>query len=357
VPGAFAMAIRVWWHGWHVEGLKAGDWPYPGGRLDHYELSFRRTSRSWALRYGVLITGETGFLGIATPPLRTRTGWRPLVVGLRPRQWVKNLLVFAAPLAAGRLFQTAIVGSAMLAFVAFCAASAATYLINDVADADFDREHPIKRNRPIASGALSSGAALGVATVLAVAAACTAFIVSWQLLVVIVTYIVSTAAYSARLKHEPVVDLALVSSGFLLRAIAGGAATEISLSRWFLIVAAFGSLFLVAGKRYSELVTMGDFARRSLQRYSPSYLRFVFSIAAGVTITAYCLWAFETHSTASVPWSQLTVAPFVLVLLRVGIGIDGGSAEAPDEMLVRDPAVLALSLLWLGLFTAGVYAS
>ncbi len=160
-------------------------------------------------------------------------------------------------------------------------------------------------------------------------------------------------------QHEPVVELALLAAGFLLRAIAGGAATGIPVSEWFLIVAGFGSLFLAAGKRFSELVAQdpvgGPVTRRSLAHYSVSYLRFVWGFAAAVTVTAYCLWAFEVGTTTSATraWAAWSVAPFVLAVLRYGVDIDAGRAEAPEEVALRDHTLQLLAALWLVLFALG----
>ncbi len=172
---------------------------------------------------------------------------------MRPRQWVKNVLVFAAPLAAGSLFSPEVLVTSLWAFVAFCLVSASIYLINDVRDVEADRQHPKKRLRPIAAGELSVRTALVLAGVTAVASLALGFWVAPLLGVTLATYWVLQVGYSLFLKNQPIIDLAMVASGFILRAVAGGVASGIELSQWFLLVAAFGSLFMVAGKRYSEI--------------------------------------------------------------------------------------------------------
>jgi len=282
-----------------------------------------------------------------------------MVVSLRPRQWLKNVLVFAAPLAAGSIFERDVLIPAILAFVVFCLMSSATYLINDIRDADADRAHPTKCRRPIAAGELSPGLAIVVAVVLALASLGLALAVNLSLFGIVLAYAVFTLAYSLFLKHEPVIELALLSLGFLLRAIAGGAAADLPISPWFLIVAAFGSLFMAAGKRFSELQrseveTSEEPRRRSLAGYTSSYLRFVWGVAAAVTITAYCLWAFEVGlGESSFPWSQWSVLPFVLAILRYAVDVDRGEAEAPEDVVLRDRALQALGLAWLVLFGLG----
>lgn len=282
---------------------------------------------------------------------------------LRPRQWLKNVLVFAAPLAAGEILEVDILVPSIIAFVAFCLISSATYIINDLRDRDADREHPIKRLRPIASGELSTTFALVIAVVLAVAALALALSVNVGLLAILLCYFAFTTSYSLFLKLEPVIELVLLAMGFLLRAIAGGIASELPISRWFLIVAGFGSLFMAAGKRYSELTralktqesgSAPLLMRRSLAGYTPSYLRFVWAISAAITITAYCLWAFEVgNAPSTAPWAAWSVLPFVMGLLRYGVDIDKGEAEAPEEVVLHDPALLATGVVWLILFALG----
>ena len=157
----------------------------------------------------------------------TRHGAAGLWRAARPRQWVKNVLVLAAPMAAGRLLEPDILIPTLYALVSFCLASSATYFFNDVIDVDEDRRHPVKRNRPIASGEVSERSAMVVAVLLGGISLVPAWLASWPMVILILSYIVLQVAYSLWLKHEPVMDLAVVASGFLLRAVAGGVATEL----------------------------------------------------------------------------------------------------------------------------------
>lgn len=274
---------------------------------------------------------------------------------MRPRQWTKNLLVAAAPLAAGELFHAPVWWQTLVAFVAFCLLSGAVYLVNDTVDVESDRVHPRKRERPIAAGELPTRTALVVAVLLGAVAIGIGTAVTWQLGVLLLTYAALQLAYSLWLKHEPVLDLAAVAVGFLLRAIAGGLAASLPLSDFFLMVAGFGSLFMVAGKRYSEMRTLGSEAgtRRSLVRYTETYLRFVWSIAATSTALAYCLWAFEQVN-GSVPWQSLSIVPFVLGLLRYAVDIDAGKAAEPEDIILGDRGLQAIGLVWLVLVCLGV---
>lgn len=282
-----------------------------------------------------------------------------LLRATRPRQWMKNLLVLAAPLAAGVIDEPEVFARLALAFVAFTAAASAVYLLNDTIDAEADRLHPTKRNRPIAAGLVPPVVALATSAVLAVVAMTVSWLVADRLALTIGVYLVLQVAYALWLKDQPVLDLAVVASGFLLRAIAGGVAADVPLSQWFLLVASFGSLFMVAGKRYSEMHAIGGRAgtRRSLQAYSESYLRFVWSLAAGVTVTAYSLWAFEIGQDAPFDWEAVSIAPFVLGLLRYAVDIDRGLAGEPEDAVLRDPVLLVLAAVWVGTFAIGVYSA
>jgi decaprenyl-phosphate phosphoribosyltransferase len=275
---------------------------------------------------------------------------------MRPRQWVKNLLVVAAPLAAGKITEPSVAAATLTAVVAFCLASSAVYLVNDVADAEADRMHPVKRSRPIAAGQLSPRLAVGVAGVLAAGSLALAATTGWALVVLLAGYLVLQVAYAFSLKHQPVLDIAVVASGFLLRAVAGGVAADLPISEWFLLVAGFGSLFIVSGKRYSELRTLGHDSgtRRSLVKYTESYLRFIWGIATAVTIMAYCLWAFQEPAVGGVNWQALSIAPFVLGMMRYAVNIDVGLAGAPEDILWRDHVLQVLGVLWLTLVTIGV---
>ncbi|SOD94558.1 decaprenyl-phosphate phosphoribosyltransferase [Blastococcus haudaquaticus] len=286
---------------------------------------------------------------------------RALIQALRVRQWPKNGLVVAAPLAAGVLFRPEVLLDTAIALVAFVLASSGTYLLNDVGDVDADRLHPTKRHRPIARGDLPllPATIAGVALLLA-AVLLPALTGHYSLAACIATYTVLTSLYSRWLKHEPVVDLAVVAAGFLLRAMAGGLAAGLELSPWFLTVASFGSLYIVAGKRYSEMVNLGDDGpsmRPCLEQYSASYLRFVWSIAAAVLVATYCLWAFEvSHSPgmdATVPWLAFSVAPFVVGVLRYALNIDRGAAGTPEDIVLSDRGLQVVGLVWLSAFTCG----
>ncbi len=287
---------------------------------------------------------------------------RSVVVGLliaaRPKQWIKNVLVLAAPAAAGVLDQPVALGRVGLAFLAFCLVASGTYLLNDVCDVEADRRHPTKCRRPVAAGTVAPRLAVVTGIGLVAAGLTAAASVSLGLLAVAAGYLALTTSYTLWLKHVAVVDIATVAGFFIIRAVAGGVAVDVPLSRWFLIVASFGSLFMVAGKRAGEHLELGEdraAMRATLGVYSLEYLRFVRTMAAGVTVTAYCLWAFEqSPAEAPLPLFELSVIPFVLFVLRYALMLEGGRGSAPEDLVLGDRALLVLGLAWAVVFGAGV---
>ena len=282
-----------------------------------------------------------------------------MVLALRPKQWLKNLLVFAVPLAAGQLLHPEVLVPSVYAFIAYCLAASATYLLNDATDIDSDRAHPRKRHRPLAAGFISKPVVVSAAVIFIVIALALAFSTRQALGWNLVAYLVVTFTYSFWLKSEPVIELALLTAGFLLRATAGAAATGLPVSDWFVIVAGFGSLFMAVGKRYSEIMSQGSVTatRASLSGYSPEYLRWVSGVSAAVAITAYCIWAFAVAAAtpSSLPWAQLSVIPFVMAMLRYGVRINAGDAEAPEDAVLGDPVLILLGVVWAVVFALGAF--
>jgi len=295
-------------------------------------------------------------------PLRLRA----LLRTARPRQWTKNLLVFAAPGAAGVLSHGHDVLRASATFGVFCLVASGTYFMNDTLDAASDRHHPTKRLRPVAAGELAAGVALAVGVAAQAGAIGLAWwLAGWRLALVIAIYSAVSASYSLWVKHVPVIELASVSSGFVVRAIAGGIATGVPLSDWFLIVTSFGSLLVVAGKRSAEHTDLGDNRaahRPALSFYPAAFLRSVRLIAASVTLSAYCLWAFErSRQVGDVHhlhplWFELSIVPVVLAVLHLELRFESGHGDAPEELALRDRMLQVLGLVWIVLFAVGVYA-
>jgi decaprenyl-phosphate phosphoribosyltransferase len=285
----------------------------------------------------------------------------------RPKQWVKNLLVFAAPGAAGVLTHPHPLMLALGAFGIFCLAASGTYCLNDAVDAEADRHHPLKGLRPVAAGAVSAPWAISAGAALMASSIGLAWWMSgYRLALVTAVYVAVSCTYSVRLKHEPVLDLACLSSGFILRAIAGGVATGVPLSHWFVIVASFGSLFLATGKRSAEYLNLGDTRavhRPVLGEYPLAFLRSVRLLAASVTIAGYCLWAFERSAGTGIGhgphhpiWHELSIIPVVLAVLYLELGFARGRGGVPEELALHDRTLQALGIVWVMLFAVGVYA-
>ncbi|MDA8393352.1 MAG: decaprenyl-phosphate phosphoribosyltransferase [Actinomycetota bacterium] len=301
----------------------------------------------------------SGSGGEGTSPAAVMAG---LVRTMRPRQWVKNVLVLAAPAAAGVLTRTGPLLATAAAFAVFCAVASGLYLANDAFDAEADRQHPKKRNRPVAAGIVPRRLALVTGVVMVAAGIGASFAVAGTGLGLVVgLYAAVTLAYSAWLKHEPVVELAAVASGFVFRAIAGGEAAHVPISHWFLIVTSFGSLFMVTGKRYAEYMELGDERsahRTSLAGYTKGFLASVRTMAAAVTLTAYCLWAFERASQlpGGAAFFELSILPFGLAILRYALLLEQGKGGAPEEVVLGDRRLQAIGAVWALVFALGVYA-
>lgn len=278
----------------------------------------------------------------------------------RPRQWVKNVLLFAAPFGAGVITQRDEVVRTVIAFLLFCVAASAAYFLNDALDVEADRRHLRKRLRPVAAGEVpvALARALGLA-LLPVAIAGGFVFVNNEFGIAITSYVAVTLAYSLWLKHEPILDLAGVAAGFLIRAIAGGVAADVWISQWFIIVVGFSSLFIVTGKRSAEHLELGDDRgdhRSTLSTYSPEFLRFVRGAATAAAFTAYCVWAFEKGAgTSGALWFELSIIPYVLAMLRYALLLDQGQGGAPEEIFLRNRVLQALGLAWAVLFAAGIY--
>ncbi len=280
---------------------------------------------------------------------------RVLLRACRPRQWSKNLLVFAAPCAAGLIDEPQVAAQAAGAFLVLCLLASATYLVNDVRDREQDRLHPRKRSRPVAAGEISPRAALLLAAVLALVGIVSATAIAPGLGAVACGYLALTASYSLWLRRVVVLDILAIAAGFVLRALAGGVATDIYLSRWFVIVTGSCAIFLVAAKRYAELREHAGSGpvRATLHRYSLGHLRLTLLAAATVGGAAYTGWAFTRPS--HLVWYGLSIAPFLLWLAHYASLIGAGAGQAPEELILRDRALLALSFAWSFLFLGGVY--
>ena len=283
---------------------------------------------------------------------------RGLVTTSRPRQWIKNGLVLAAPLAAEVLRQRTVLEHVVVAFVALCVAASGTYFVNDVTDIDADRSHPTKRKRPVASGVVPVPLALTVGIALLVLALGIAAVLGLAFVAVVATYVALTVSYSTWLKMIPVVDIAAVASGFLLRAIAGAVAVPVAVSPPFLLVASFGALFVVVGKRHGDQLALDVDAapyRATLAAYTPEFTSQLVAASLTATLVCYAMWAFNTDlGESGVPWVACSMLPFTVGMLRATQLVVRGEGVDPERML-GDPGLLVAGGLTVAMLIAGLY--
>jgi len=294
----------------------------------------------------------------ARPPSARR--WLRAAIGAtRPRQWPKNLLVLAAPLAGASLGRRDGLGYALVAVAAFVAASSAVYLVNDTVDAERDRRHPVKRNRPIASGALPARHAVLLAVAATAAALAAGAVIGEPWLIAAVAgYLALSFLYSLRLKHVPFVELGFVASGFLLRALGGAAATRVPPSSWFLLVCSLGALMVAITKRSTELRSLGPEAARhrpAMRYYRESYLRVAALVTAVAMAVGYLLWALGEPGPGMRTWHLISAVPLVAALARFGVLAGRGDTRPIEDLITRDRLMAAAELAWLVTFAIGLY--
>jgi 4-hydroxybenzoate polyprenyltransferase len=266
------------------------------------------------------------------------------VVALRPRQWTKNLLLFAGIIFAAELGDAGRWVAAVTAFVAYCAASSAAYLVNDVRDVAGDRLHPVKRTRPVARGELDTRRALALAAGLTALALALAAALGPLSLACLAGFLALQAAYSLRLKSVELVDVIAIAGLFVLRASAGAIAVDVRISEWLLLCTFLLALFLALGKRRAELALEGTHARPVLAHYSTALVDQLLAIVAAATIGAYSAYALTAHETGwlvvTVPFVVYGLFRYLLLLHRRGLG------QEPDALLVEDLPLLVTVAAW-----------
>lgn len=271
---------------------------------------------------------------------------------VRPAQWLKNLMLFFPPFLGGVFFKPGVIERGALPFAAFCLGASSSYIFNDICDRDNDRHHPKKRLRPIPSGALPLSAAWPLSALLLAGALLLAAQISTTFVLLLVTYLTISAAYSAKLKEMPVVDLFCISSGFLLRLQAGGEAFGIHISQWLFLSVFLLSLFLSTGKRLGELSALGEGAgahRKSLLHYPDGFLDGILSLTGGAVLVTYTMYVVSRHALV------YTVILCCFGLFRFIFRVKSGLGGDPTESLLKDRQLLAVSVLWAVLFAWIVY--
>lgn len=272
---------------------------------------------------------------------RRRSPLRAALVSLRPRQWTKNLLLFAGIIFAAKLGDVSRWGDALAAFGAYCAASSASYLVNDVRDAPHDRVHPTKRARPIARGELSPRVAEVLAVLLLFAAILLVAPLGLSSILCLCAFFALQVAYTLKLKHVVLLDVMAIAGLFVIRAAAGAAAVDVRISPWLLLCTALLALFLALAKRRGELVLVGAEAtpgRPVLEGYSLALVDQLVSVVAASTVISYCLYTFTARGSkammVTIPFVVFGVFRYLLLMHRQDLG------EEPEEVLLRDVPIL-----------------
>lgn len=267
---------------------------------------------------------------------------KSIILALRPKQWIKNLLVAAAPLAAGEIQENIL--PVVVGIFGFICASILGYVINDWLDRDFDRLHATKKNRPFSSGELGLIALLSISLSCIVGALTSAYFLPPEYLSILGIYFAVTVLYSIIIKHQPVVEMLWLSSSFLIRAIAGSTIISKSPTGWFLICVFFGALFVVSTKRLAEFKSPeGRVTREVLKSYSMNYLQTISTTSLTVTTITYALWAFDMETNKVI--AQISILPFVTSLYLYSLQSESDDAQRPEDLLFRSPAFIFSALL------------
>lgn len=281
-----------------------------------------------------------------------------LVKQFRPKQWVKNLIVFAPVLFSGKFADLSAILAATACTAAFCMVSSGIYVLNDVIDVESDRMHPTKRNRPIASGRLNIRLAAAVGTAVLLAGLVTAFAVRPALVIVFIGYMALNVMYSIKLKNIVIIDIFSIATGFVLRAVAGAVAVKVAPSSWFLLCTSLGALYVAMDKRRQELKVMAAATsathRRVLAEYSPALLSRMEGIILPSLLTAYSFYSFQSlHS----QWMMVTVPIVLYGLMRYQwLSEQGTITGAPEDVFWRDRPIQLTLVLWVLTCALVVYA-
>lgn len=284
-----------------------------------------------------------------------------LLESMRPRQWTKNLFVFPAIVFAQRLWDKGAVDVTLAAFIIFCFLSSSVYIVNDIADADKDRLHPTKRNRPIASGRLPAGVALAFSLLLAAFSIALAFAINDRFVLCASLYLGLNLVYSFSLKHVVILDVIMVAAFFVLRAVAGAAAINVDISHWLLICTFLLALFIAMSKRRHELVLLENNAsahRASLTEYSPYLLDQMISVVTASTVMGYTLYTVDQDTVAKFGTDHLVyTVPFVVfgIFRYLYLIHQKGEGGDPDRIIVSDRPFLINLLLWAAVVVFAVY--
>lgn len=273
---------------------------------------------------------------------------------LRPVQWLKNLMLFFPPFLGGTLFQLDSAMTILSPLLAFCAVSSATYIMNDLSDLSSDREHPVKRKRPIASGDIDVNSARALAVALLITSFLMSAMLSWKFIILLYAYLLISILYSLLLKNYPLIDIFCIASGFIFRLLAGGEAFRVNISEWLFLSVFLLAIFLSSGKRYSEKLSLGTGAgrhRRALAAYPDGFLSGVMFMSGAVSLVTYSMYVISKHSTLLLYSIPLCCFGLLRYILRVETGKSGD----PTESLTRDVPLLIVGISWAAMLGWGIY--
>lgn len=273
----------------------------------------------------------------------------PYVKLVRPKQFIKNFLLAAVPIAAGRFFELEIFLLTIIAIIIFSLAASGIYILNDFLDKDLDKLHATKKHRPLASGSVSAGSAIALSIILiTLSLIFSYFFINSNFILALILYLIIQTFYLLKAKNLHTLEIFIVASGFVIRSLSGGLATEIVITPWFNVLIATTAIFIVSAKRYSEFLASSNFdTRLVLKRYTASYLRTIWETALTSSVILYTLWTFNLRDEGFDIYSLLSIIPFYLMLLLYAKKTDFSDAEAPEEVFYKDKNILALSFIWL----------
>lgn len=278
----------------------------------------------------------------------------PLIRLLRPVQWLKNLMLFFPPFLGGTIFQIDSRITIFIPFIAFCTVSSATYIVNDLSDLSSDREHPLKRNRPIASGDITVNSSRILAVALVMASFLLAAMLSLKFIILLFCYLLVSILYSLFLKNYPLIDIFCIASGFIFRLLAGGEAFQVNISEWLFLSVFLLAIFLSTGKRYGEKLSLGTGAclhRRVLAAYPDGFLNGVMFFSGSVVLVTYSMYVISKHSTLLL----YSIPLCCFGLLRYILRVQSGESGDPTESLTKDIPILIVGLTWAAMIGWGIY--
>ncbi len=278
---------------------------------------------------------------------------KAIIAAMRPRQWTKNLIIFAGLIFSQNIFHPSLLKTSIIAFFAFCLAASSVYIINDIKDVERDKLHPIKKNRPLAAGLITVGQAVFFALCLAVVSIGVAFLLNFNFGLLLAGYWTMMIIYTYKLKNVVIVDILVISAGFIIRAVSGAAVLDVMISRWLLACAIFLSLFLIMAKRRSEITELGINAgnhREILEEYGEKFLDQMIAVVTACTIISYVLYTVDPGTVEKFDSTGLIwTVPFVIygIFRYLYLVYQRNLGGRPEMVLLADRPMIISVFLWI----------